>query len=312
MTDQRSVTLLEVAPRDGFQSIAAPLPTADKIAAIEMLLASGISRMELGSFVSPRAIPQMADMADIAAHFRGRDGCAMSVLIPNVKGATLALANGFTDLVFVFSVSEAHNRNNVRQSVEQSLAQLRDVVAEIGEDVRLRVDLATSFDCPFDGTVPLDDVRRAFAAALAIAPNAEFALCDTTGRADPMTVARRFRTVMADAPETVWAFHGHDTFGMGVANALYAYEAGVSIIEGAAAGLGGCPFAPGATGNTATEDLQFAFEQGGVATGIDRAKLLEAADAVAALPGGKTASHLRIVPRARAVHDRPKAEMTAA
>ncbi|NDW02883.1 hydroxymethylglutaryl-CoA lyase [Jiella pacifica] len=298
-----SVTLLEVAPRDGFQSIAAPLPTGEKIAIAERLLDAGVTRMELGSFVSPKAIPQMADMAEIAAHFKGREGCRLSVLVPNAKGASLALAGGYRDLVFVVSVSEAHNRNNVRQSVAQSLDQLRAIVAEMGDGgERLRVDLATSFDCPFTGAVPLDAVRRVFAEALSIAPKAEFALCDTTGRADPLTVARRFETVMADGPaDAVWAFHGHDTFGMGVANALFAHSAGVSIIEGAAGGLGGCPFAPGATGNTATEDLHFAFEEGGIATGIDRERLLAAADRIAALPGGKTASHLRNVPRKRAL-----------
>ena len=297
-----TVTLLEVAPRDGFQSISDPLPTELKISIIEDLVEAGVTRMELGSFVSPKAIPQMADMKEIAAHFKGRSGCRMSVLVPNAKGASLALEAGYPDLVFVVSVSEAHNKNNVRQSVEQSLDQLRAIVSETGEEgAGLRVDLATSFDCPFDGSVPLDDVRRVFSEALSIAPKAEFALCDTTGRADPMTVAHRFKTMMAEAPgDTVWAFHGHDTFGMGVANALYAYNAGVTIIEGAAAGLGGCPFAPGATGNTATEDLHFAFEQGRIATGIDREKLLNAADRIADLPGGKTASHLRIVPRQRA------------
>ncbi|PZX12359.1 hydroxymethylglutaryl-CoA lyase [Palleronia aestuarii] len=305
MTDMRngSVTLLEVAPRDGFQSIDKLIPTAEKIAIVEDLLSAGVSRMELGSFVSPKAIPQMADMKEIAAHFKGREGCRMSVLVPNGKGASLALEAGYPDLVFVVSVSETHNRANVNQSVAQSLDQLRAIVAEAGDGgSRLRVDLATSFDCPFTGDVPLDAVRKVAGEALVIAPAAEFALCDTTGRADPMTVAHRFEAVMREAPdETVWAFHGHDTFGMGVANALYAYSAGVTIIEGAAAGLGGCPFAPGATGNTATEDLQFAFEQGGITTGIDRAKLLDTADRIAALPGGKTASHLRIVPRGRAV-----------
>ncbi|MDY8108760.1 hydroxymethylglutaryl-CoA lyase [Fulvimarina sp. 2208YS6-2-32] len=301
-----SVTLLEVAPRDGFQSIAEPLPTAEKIAVIEDLVASGVRRMELGSFVSPRAIAQMADMADIAAHFKDVRGCRMSVLVPNAKGASLALAAGYPALVFVVSVSEAHNKANVNQSVAQSLDQLRAIVSQAGDAGEgLRVDFGTSFDCPFTGTVPLDDVRRVFAEALEIAPKAEFALCDTTGRADPMMVAHRFETVMADAaPDTVWAFHGHDTFGMGVANALFAHSVGVDIIEGAAAGLGGCPFAPGATGNTATEDLHFAFEQGGVATGIDRERLLDAADRIAGLPGARTASHLRGVPRARALADR--------
>ncbi|MEN3794283.1 hydroxymethylglutaryl-CoA lyase [Fulvimarina sp. MAC3] len=298
-----TVTLLEVAPRDGFQSIHDPLPTGEKIAIIEDLVASGVSRMELGSFVSPKAIPQMADMGEIAAHFKDRTGCRMSVLVPNAKGAGLALSAGYPDLVFVVSVSEAHNKANVNQSVAQSLDQLRAIVSEAGDGgAGLRVDFGTSFDCPFTGTVPLEDVRRVFAEALEIAPKAEFALCDTTGRADPMMVAHRFKTVMADGPaDAVWAFHGHDTFGMGIANALFAHSVGVEIIEGAAAGLGGCPFAPGATGNTATEDLHFAFEEGGIATGINRGRLLDAADRIAALPGAKTASHLRIVPRTRAL-----------
>ena len=297
-----SVEIVEVAPRDGFQSIAEPLPTAEKIAVVEALLDAGIARMELGSFVSPKAIPQMADMAEIAAHFRGRAGARLAVLVPNARGAELALQHGYADLVFVVSVSEAHNLNNVRQTVAQSLDQLRAIVAATAgtPGLRLRVDLGTSFDCPFTGTVPMDDVARVFAEALAIAPAAEFALCDTTGRADPLTVGNRFAAMMRMAPGTAWAFHGHDTFGMGVANALFAYEAGVRVIEGAAAGLGGCPFAPGATGNTATEDLDFAFAEGGISTGIDRAKLLEAADRIAALPGARTGGHLRAVPRARA------------
>ncbi|RFC62870.1 hydroxymethylglutaryl-CoA lyase [Fulvimarina endophytica] len=303
LSSSPSVTLLEVAPRDGFQSIAVPLPTELKVSIIEDLVASGVTRMELGSFVSPKAIPQMADMAAIAAHFKGREGCRMSVLVPNAKGASMALQAGYRDLVFVVSVSEAHNLNNVRQTVAQSLDQLRAIVSEAGHSGEgLRVDLATAFDCPFEGAVALDSVGRVFSEALDIAPKAEFALCDTTGRADPLTVRHRFQRMMELAsPQTVWAFHGHDTFGMGVANALYAFDAGVTIIESAAAGLGGCPFAPGATGNTATEDLQFAFEEGGIATGIDRGKLLAAADRIAALPGGKTASHLRIVPRERAM-----------
>lgn len=298
-----SVDIVEVAPRDGFQSIAKPLPTATKIAAIEALLAAGVRRMELGSFVSPKAIPQMGDMAEIAAHFRDREGARLSVLVPNAKGAELALAAGYADLVFVVSVSEAHNMNNVRQTVAQSLDALATVADALGgvEGARLRVDLATSFDCPFDGTVPMEKVRAVFADARERTRglDVEFALCDTTGRADPYTVRARFAEVIAAAPDVTWAFHGHDTFGMGVANALFAYEAGVRIVEGAAAGLGGCPFAPGATGNTATEDLHFAFARGGIETGLDMPRFLAAADAIAALPGAVTGGHLRIAPRHR-------------
>lgn len=295
----KTVDIVEVAPRDGFQSIAAPLPTAAKIAVIEALIGAGVTRMELGSFVSPKAVPQMADMGEIAAAFRDRPGVRLAVLVPNAKGAEIALRHGCAELVFVLSVSEAHNRSNVRQSVERSLEELGSVVAATRAGAGLRIDLATSFDCPFEGTVAADDLARVLDSALAVAPRAEVALCDTTGRADPLTVRARFAAMMARAPQTAFAFHGHDTFGMGVANALYAYEAGVRVIEGSAAGLGGCPFAPGATGNTATEDLHFAFARGGIATGLDLAKLLAAADRIAALPGAATGGHLRSVPRDR-------------
>lgn len=300
MTD-RSVEIMEVAPRDGFQSIREPLPTAEKIAVIEALIEAGCPRIEFGSFVSPRAIPQMADMGEIAAHFRAREGVRLAALVPNVRGAELALANGVREIVYVFSASEAHNRNNVRQSVEQSIEGLGDILGVLDAGVRLRVDIGTSFDCPFEGAVPLDAVLGAVRSVADLAPAAEIALCDTTGRANPVEVGRRFGAAKQAAPENAFAFHGHDTFGMGVANALYAWQAGVRVFDGSAAGLGGCPFAPGATGNTATEDLVFAFDEAGIATGIDMPRLLAAADRIAALPGGVVGGHLRLVPRERAV-----------
>jgi hydroxymethylglutaryl-CoA lyase len=300
-----SVEIMEVAPRDGFQSISAPLPTETKIGIIDRLLAAGCRRVEIGSFVSPRAVPQMADMGEISAHFRDRTQARLAALVPNTKGAEMALAHGIRELVYVFSASEAHNRENVRRSVGESIEGLRDVTAIIEGDpaCRLRVDLATAFDCPFTGHVPLDAVRSALARIWEIAPKAEVALCDTTGRANPLDVRNRFSRVMRECPEPgiSWAFHGHDTFGMGVANALFAYQCGVGVIDGSASGLGGCPFAPGATGNTATEDLVFAFEEAGIRTGIDLAALLSVSDSVAELPGACVGGHLRTVPRKRAV-----------
>jgi hydroxymethylglutaryl-CoA lyase len=299
--DTKTPRICEVAPRDGFQSIAQPIPTEEKIAIIQDLSDAGCSRIEIGSFVSPKAVPQMADMAEIAEAVRDLPA-RLSALVPNVRGAENALSAGLRELVYVFSVSESHNQNNIRQSVSQSIDGLSDVVAKLPKGVRLRVDVATAFDCPFDGAIALDELTVVVRAVARIAPEADIALCDTTGRASPFDVARRFRTVMA-MPETArntWAFHGHDTFGQGVANALSAWSTGVEIFDTAAAGLGGCPFAPGATGNTATEDLVFAFNEGGFDTGIDMGKLLAAADRIAALPGGVTGSHLRHVPRNRA------------
>lgn len=301
MTDAPRPEICEVAPRDGFQSIAEPLPTDHKIAIIRDLIAAGCGRIEIGSFVSPKAVPQMADMAEIAAALVGA-GARLSALVPNPRGAEAALTAGIEEVVYVFSVSEAHNRNNVRRSVTESIEGLRQVAAELPAGTRLRIDLATAFDCPFDGAIPQDAVLDALRRCAEIAPCAEIALCDTTGRANPFAVADRFQTAMA-LPGTGgfgWAFHGHDTFGQGVANALAAWSAGVRVFDTAAAGLGGCPFAPGATGNTATEDLVFAFNEGGHDTGIDMARLLAVADRIAALPDGVTGSHLRGVPRHRA------------
>lgn len=293
--------ICEVAPRDGFQSIANPLPTDAKIGIIRDLAAAGCPRIELGSFVSPKAVPQMADMAEIVEGTRDLPA-ELAALVPNLRGAENALKAGLQQIVYVFSVSQAHNLNNVRQTVAQSLTGLDEIVKALPKGTFLRVDLATAFDCPFEGGVPLMDLVEAVKQVAAIAPNAELALCDTTGRANPFDVARRFDTVQM-LPETAgntWAFHGHDTFGQGVANALAAWQSGVRVFDTAAAGLGGCPFAPGATGNTATEDLVFAFNEGGRSTGIDLPRLLDVADRIAALPGGVTGSHLRHVPRGRA------------
>ena len=305
LTPPASVEIVEVAPRDGFQSIATPLPTADKRRCIEALLDAGVTRLEIGSFVSPKAIPQMADTGELIAAFADRPGLRLSALVPNLRGAELALDHGIREVVYVVSVSESHNRSNVRRGVDESLADLGRVIARLrqSEGTRLRLDLGTSFDCPFEGTIGWEQVDRVLGEALALAGDLplEVALCDTTGRASPYQVAEHFTRLgeRHAGPGLDWAFHGHDTFGMGVANALFAVHHGATAVDSACAGLGGCPFAPGATGNTATEDLLYALQGGGVATGIDLPRLLAAADLIAALPGGQTASHLRQVPRER-------------
>lgn len=298
------VEITEVAPRDGFQSIAKVVSTQTKIELIRGLIASGFARVEIGSFVSPRALPQMADTGEVAEYFRDRSDLRLSALVPNAKGAERALRHAVGELVYVVSASETHNLGNVHGSIERSLEQLTEIVRmRVDEEsFRLRVDVATAFDCPFEGTVPLDPVRSVVERIAQIAGTAEIALCDTTGRANPYGVEERFRALMAAAgPGIDWAYHGHDTFGMGVANALFAYRAGVRTFDASAAGLGGCPFAPGATGNTASEDLVFAFEGGGIGTGIDMASLLDVADRIAGLEGASVGGHLRRVPRDRAI-----------
>jgi len=305
LTPPTQVEIVEVAPRDGFQSIRDPLPTADKQQCIAALLDAGITRMEIGSFVSPKAIPQMADTGELFAAFADRSELRLSALVPNLKGAKRALEYGIREVVYVVSVSESHNRSNVRRSVDESLEDLGKVIERLRqtESTRLRLDLATCFDCPFEGTIDWRQVDEVLGKASRLADGLpmEVALCDTTGRARPYQVANHFSRLRDHhAREGLfWAFHGHDTYGMGVANALFAIHHGATALDSACAGLGGCPFAPGATGNTATEDLLYALQGGKVATNIDLPKLLAAADLIAALPGGQSASHLRQVPRKR-------------
>lgn len=297
------VILCDVAPRDGFQVVPTWIPTETKIRVIEGLAAAGMKRIEAGAFVSPKHVPQMADTAEVHAKVRIPDGTSLTALTPNLRGAQNAFAAGCPDIGYVFSVSESHNKSNVRRPVAASIEEL-GLVIEAGKDVegfKLRVNAATSFDCPFEGRIDEDAVYRCIEQVLAFDYPVEIGLCDTTGRALPDHVAglcagaiERFSGGVAN-----WAYHGHDTFGLGVANALYAYDAGVRVFDASVAGLGGCPFAPGATGNTASEDLVFTFENMGIETGVDLAKLLDVAEEVAALPDTDTGGHIRIVPRKR-------------
>ncbi|MAO55430.1 MAG: hydroxymethylglutaryl-CoA lyase [Rhodospirillaceae bacterium] len=305
------VEIVDVAPRDGFQAVGPWIPTETKVAVVEGLLAAGVRRIETGAFVSPKAVPQMADTAEVHAAVTRPEGARLCALVPNETGVRRALEAGITDLVYVFSVTESHNQGNVRRPVADSLAELERVF-ELGRDVdgfQLRVNVATAFDCPFEGRVPSAAVLACLDKVTAHGFPMEIGLCDTTGRAFPDQVADLFdRTQRAyDGAGCTWAFHGHDTFGLGVSNALYAYQAGVRVFDAAAAGLGGCPFAPGATGNTASEDLVFTFQNMGVETGIDLERLLAVAEDIAVLPQAATGGHIRTVPRARALADRPAA-----
>ncbi|MGI9521870.1 MAG: hydroxymethylglutaryl-CoA lyase [Hyphomicrobiaceae bacterium] len=297
-----SVTLVEVAPRDGFQAVSTFIPTPEKIAAVEMLADAGFRRVEVGAFVSPAAIAQFADIADVIDKTDSLDGLRRQVLVPNRKGVALALAAGIRDLCWVVSVSESHNLNNVRCSVEQSLINFETAWKEFGQEVDfLRFNLATTFDCPFEGRVDEAAVVQIIERVLALVPKVEFGLCDTTGRAatDHVEVFSD-RLLGAYGGNLVkFAFHGHDTYHLGIGNALAAYRAGLRVFDVAAAGLGGCPFAPGASGNTASEDLVFAFEHMGVSTGIDMRALLVAADRLAAIAPDQAGGRVRHVPRSR-------------
>jgi hydroxymethylglutaryl-CoA lyase len=294
-----SVTISEVAPRDGLQSIGPLVPTATKIALVRALHAAGLRRMEVGSFVSPRAVPQMADTAAVLADALTLPGLECTVLVPNRKGFDAALAAGAHRLGLFMSATESHNKANLNRSREESFAELASIIRDTPAGTRLRFNLSCVFHCPFEGVVPeamaLDWVTR----AAALHPGMEIALADTTGNASPDQVGRLFAAAASHGPERL-AFHGHDTYGMGVANVAAAHAAGCRVIDSAAGGLGGCPFAPGATGNVATEDVAWLFRRMGVATGIDVKALLAAADFAAAIPGAQPGGRLRVVPAARA------------
>jgi len=299
-----SVEMVEVAPRDGFQAVKAFIPTETKIAIIEDLAACGFTRLEIGSFVSPKALPQMADTPEILKRVRLPKSVRVMALVPNARGLHLALDAGVGEVSWVISVSESHNRSNVNRSVNESFRDFAAAWDGLGRaKPKLRLGLSTCFDCPWEGRVPEDDVVRAVERVIAAAPEVEIGICDTTGRAAPNHVGSLLRRLVARyaSASVTFAYHGHDTYGLGVANAIEAYRQGVRVIDGAAGGLGGCPFAPGAAGNTASEDLVFACEHMGVKTGVDFTRLLSAAERVAAVAPDQAGGKLRSVPRKRAL-----------
>ena len=303
---RQRVTISDVAPRDGLQPIGPFVPTETKIALVRALHAAGVRRMEVGSFVSPKAIPQMADTADVLKAALTLDGLESTVLVPNRKGYELARAAGAHRVGLFMSVTESHNQANLNRSRAESFADLSAIVRDaVAAGIKVRFNLSCCFHCPFEGVVPdreaLDWVER----AVALDPWMEVSICDTTGNAAPDQVSRvvghAVRSWTAPDGSCRIAFHGHDTYGMGVANVAAAWDAGCEVIDSAAGGLGGCPFAPGATGNVATEDVAWLFRRMGVETGLDWPGLLAAADLAAGVPGGMPGGRLRAVPAARRV-----------
>ena len=288
------VTIVEVGPRDGFQPIGPFIPTASKIAFVQRLHAAGIRRMEATAFVSDTAVPQLADAAQVLAASRELAGLDVQVLVPNLRHAERALRAGAEHLAFVLSVSEKHNMNNVRRTTGESVVEYARIVEALPPGVRIRLNLATAFDCPFDGSVDPQSTLKLMEAVLASGPEAEICLCDTTGRVTPEKVSALFAAARGRYPRhTAWAYHGHDTYGLGVANAVAAWQSGIRVIDSSFAGLGGCPFAPGATGNVATEDLVWTFASMGVETGIDLSAIVAVAQDGEVIPGANAGGRVR-------------------
>lgn len=285
------ILISEVGPRDGLQSIKAIMPTEAKKAWIDAEAAAGVREIEVGSFVPAKLLPQLADTAEIVAHARTIPGLAVAVLVPNAKGATAAIEAGAHKITLPLSVSETHSQANLRRSHAQVIDEARAIAAMIAEQPKDRRphfegSLSTVFGCTLEGAIADSQIER-LAASLMEAGCDEVGLSDTTGYADPAAVKRMIalvRNIVGDKALT--GIHLHNTRGLGLANALAALDSGLTTLDASLGGLGGCPFAPGASGNIVTEDLAFMLESMGYRTGVDLERLMQVRDILtASLPG---------------------------
>jgi hydroxymethylglutaryl-CoA lyase len=282
------VLISEVGPRDGLQSIKATMPTAEKFRWIDALVASGLREIEVGSFVPAKHLPQMADVAQVVRHAVTHAGVTIIGLVPNLRGAESALAAGVHKLTVPVSASAAHSLANVRKTREEMIEEVRAIVRlrdAVAPAVTVEVGLSTAFGCTLQGDVPEGDVVWVASECIAAGVD-EVGLSDTTGMANPAQVRRLFNRLRAAIGEHTGSAHLHNTRGLGLANCLAAFDVGVRTFDSSLGGLGGCPHAPGASGNVVTEDLVFMFEAMGVSTGVDFEKLMLAREALrAGLPG---------------------------
>ena len=303
----------EVSPRDGLQIEPSWVPTEDKIALIDGLSQAGFTRIEAGSFVSPKAIPALRDGDEVFRRIARKEGVIYVALIPNVKGAERALLAGADELNMVMSASQTHNRANMRMSCEASLAGFADIVALAGgvDVVSLNATVATAFGCPFEGKIDEDRVMRIVDDYLQLGVTG-ISLADTTGMANPRQVARIVGRVLQRLPAAALTLHFHNTRGLGLVNVMAAYEAGARRFDAALGGLGGCPFAPGASGNICTEDLVNLCDETGIETGIDLPLLIAMSRKLPALLGHDVPGQLAKAGRNCDLHPIPAALQAAA
>jgi hydroxymethylglutaryl-CoA lyase len=288
------VRIREVGPRDGFQNEPEVITTADKVRLIELLGATGLTRIEVTSFVRPDVIPQLADAAEVLEAVELPPEVAVGVLIPNERGLERALEHRerFQEINGFMSATESHNRKNVERSVKESLAGLERTFARAREaGLRCEGVISVAFGCPYEGRVPRERVLG-IARSLASAGASEVGFGDTTGMANPIQVRDFFAVAAQELPDVELTAHFHNTRGQGLANVLAALEAGVDSFESSFGELGGCPVPPGATGNIATEDLVSMLHEMGVATGIDLPAMLEASRAAREVLGRPLGSHV--------------------
>ncbi len=283
--NKRRVYVNEVVTRDGFQIEPNFVPTEEKIRLIDLLGRTGLAGIEVTSFTSPKAIPNLRDAEEVMKRVERVRGVTYAVLVPNVKGCERAIGCRVDEINLVMSAGETHNRANLRMSSEESLAQFGEIVRVTeGSPVIVNVLISTAFGCPFDGPVPEERIFYIVERCIEIGITG-LTLCDTTGMADPAQVFALCNRLRTCFPKVIFTVHFHNTRGMGLANVLAALEAGIDRLDASLGGLGGCPFAPGASGNICTEDTVHMLERMGYDTGVDLDRLLEIARGLPAIVG---------------------------
>jgi hydroxymethylglutaryl-CoA lyase len=294
MSQPAQVRIVEVGPRDGLQNEKTIIPTTAKIELIDRLTATGLQTVEATSFVSPKWVPQLADAAEVYAGITRKPGVAYPVLVPNLQGYERARAVGATEVAVFTAASEAFNRNNINASIDESIERFRPVLERAAADgVKVRGYVSTVLGCPFQGEVPLSDVVRV-AKTLHALGCYEISLGDTIGIGTPGKARAMLKAVAAEVPMPALAIHFHDTRGQALANILACLEEGVAVVDAAVSGTGGCPYAPGASGNVASEDVVYMLEGLGIRTGVDLPRLVETGRWLAALLGRGSGSKVNL------------------
>lgn len=284
------IEVVEVGPRDGFQNVEEFIPFKTKLQIIDGLVASGIKKIEVGSFVSPKAIPQMKDTKEIVETvLKKYPDQEFFALVPNLYGAKAAVEAGLKEVTVVMSLSESHNLANIKRTHEQSYEEIKKIREELPK-LKIRLGVATTFGCPFEGELPIERLIEMLERLTQMGIR-EYTLCDTVGLAYPTLVEQVFRRVKKEFPDHIFHVHIHDTRNMGLLNSYIAMKEGAASIEATVGGLGGCPFAPGASGNTSTEDLVYMLNKSGYETGIDFQKLLKTAKYTATVIDGNFSGH---------------------
>lgn len=305
MNAAQRIHIQEVGPRDGLQAEAAFVPTDDKIALVDALSDAGLAKIEVTAFVSPQAIPQLRDAEVVLREIRRRPGVVYSALVPNVRGAERAIESGADELNLVMSASESHNLANLRMLREQSFAALAAVADRARGQAALNVSLSCAFGCPMEGEVATTTVLDWCARYLDELGARGITLCDTTGMAYPTQVGALTRAFRARWPQAELTLHFHNTRGMGLANVLAGIAAGADRFDASLGGIGGCPYAPGASGNVCSEEIVHALQWMGYITGVDLERLLAAAHRLPGLVGHDIPSQLVKAGQRLDLHPRP-------